>query len=560
MYQLRDYQQDAVDQTFRMLTNAEIPEAKPVICLPTGAGKSLVIAELARRAVADFKGRVLVLQHRKELIEQNAEKIQGLLPGYNVGLYSAGLKRTDTLNNIVVAGIQSVHRKALDLGRRNLVLIDECHLVPERDEGMYRSFLSDMADQVRCRIVGLTATPYRTNDGKIYGNDKQFSHLINPVGADIPNLIERGFLCKLINSSAQSSVDTSGLHVRAGEFVTKECEMLFQQDKVVLEACEELLAKTQDRHSVLIFSTSIMHAKAIQEIISRSTGQLVDLICGETAKGERDVIIERFRRLQVKYLVNVDVLTTGFDAPVVDCVAILRATASPGLYAQIVGRGMRPHESKQDCLILDFGENIKRHGPIDRIRLAKKDKQEQSPSDKSDEDDETKTEGKMCPGCEVYVDINELQCECGFRFPLRFRHGATTDNAEIISSDKERIYCVVNVFYRVVRPKNQSPCMLVEYAVTSSGKTRMENDMPTQWIKFDSVNSNVDRFCRQWWKKRTDEPFPSDAYEAVKIASSASFKKPRVISASRPKDKSCWKIEYPGWLNVKEEVANETVS
>ena len=155
---------------------------------------------------------------------------------------------------------------------------------------------------------------------------------------------------------------------------------------------------------------------------------------------------------------------------------------------------------------------------------------------------------------------DQIECECGFRFPVGFRHNATTDDAEIISSDKERIYNVVNVFYRVVRPKNQSPCMLVEYAVTSSGKTRMENDMPTQWIKFDSVNSNVDRFCRQWWKKRTDDPFPSDAYEAVKIASSAEFRKPRIISASRPKDKSYWKIEYPGWLNVKEEVANETVS
>lgn len=556
MYQLRDYQQDAVDQTFRMLTNAEIPEAKPVICLPTGAGKSLVIAELARRAVADFKGRVLVLQHRKELIEQNAEKIQSLLPGYNVGLYSAELRRRDVLNNIVVAGIQSVYNRASELGHRNLVIIDECHLVPERDEGMYRTLLGSMELNGRCRVTGLTATPYRTGDGYIYGKDKQFSHLIEPKDADIPTLIERGLLCKLISSNAESSVDTSGLHIRAGEFISKECERLFGEQEI-LDACNELLAKTQDRHSVLIFSTSVNHATAIRHILQMSTGSVVEIIHGGTAKLDRESIIERFRQLRTRYLVNVDVLTTGFDAPVVDCVAILRATASPGLYAQIVGRGMRPHESKQDCLILDFGENIKRHGPIDRIRPTRK-----TISEANGEAVETErsVSGRMCPACEVIAKPDQIECECGFRFPVGFRHNATTDDAEIISSDKERIYCVVNVFYRVVRPKNQSPCMLVEYAVTSSGKTRMENDMPTQWIKFDSVNSNVDRFCRQWWKKRTDEPFPSDAYEAVKIASSAEFRKPRIISASRPKDKSYWKIEYPGWLNVKEEVANETVS
>jgi len=556
MYQLRDYQQDAVDQTFRMLTNAETPEAKPVICLPTGAGKSLVIAEIARRAVADFRGRVLVLQHRKELIEQNAEKIQGLLPEYNVGLYSAELRRRDVLNNIVVAGVQSVYNRASELGHRNLVIIDECHLVPERDEGMYRTLLGSMELNGRCRVTGLTATPYRTGDGYIYGKDKQFSHLIEPKDADIPTLIERGLLCKLISSSAESSVDTSGLHIRAGEFISKECERLFGEQEI-LDACNELLAKTQDRHSVLIFSTSVNHAAAIRHILQMSTGSVVEMIHGGTAKLDRENIIERFRQLRTRYLVNVDVLTTGFDAPVVDCVAILRATASPGLYAQIVGRGMRPHESKHDCLILDFGENIKRHGPIDRIRPARK-----TSSEASGETVETErsVSGRMCPVCEVVPQPDQIECECGFRFPVGFRHNATTDDAEIISSDKERIYNVVNVFYRVVRPKNQSPCMLVEYAVTSSGKTRMENDMPTQWIKFDSVNSNVDRFCRQWWKKRTDEPFPSDAYEAVKIASSASFKKPRIISASRPKDKSYWKIEYPGWLNVKEEVANETVS
>jgi DNA repair protein RadD len=551
MYQLRDYQQDAVDQTFRMLTNATIPEAKPVICLPTGAGKSLVIAELARVAVSDFKGRVLVLQHRKELIEQNAEKIQGLLPGYNVGLYSSSLRRRDYLNNIVVAGIHSVYKKASELGGRNLIVIDESHMVPDEDNGIYNSLLSEMESQCRCRTVGLTATPYRTGGGYIYGKDKQFSHLIEPKDADIPTLIERGLLCKLISSNAESSVDTSGLHIRAGEFVSKECERLFGEQEI-LDACNELLAKTQDRHSVLIFSTSVNHATAIRHILQMSTGSIVEMIHGGTAKLERESIIERFRQLRTRYLVNVDVLTTGFDAPVVDCVAILRATASPGLYAQIVGRGMRPHESKQDCLILDFGENIKRHGPIDRIRPSRK-----TSSETNGEAVETEqsVSGRMCPACEVIARPDQIECECGFRFPIGFRHNATTDETEIISKDTERFYEVDKVLYRVVNPKGQSAKLMVQYVVTSSGKTRLPDDLPTRFVSFDSTNEQTDDYCRKWWGRRSSEPFPGNAFDAAKIAKNGGLAKPVSIIAT--KEKSSWTITYGP---IRKEVANETVS
>jgi len=549
MYQLRDYQQDAVDQTFRMLTNATIPEAKPVICLPTGAGKSLVIAELARVAVSDFKGRVLVLQHRKELIEQNAEKIQSLLPGYNVGLYSSSLRRRDYLNNIIVAGIHSVYKKASELGGRNLIIIDESHMVPDEDKGIYNSLLSEMESQCRCRTVGLTATPYRTGGGYIYGKDKQFSHLIEPKDADIPTLIERGLLCKLTSSNAESSVDTSGLRVSGSDFINKQCRKLFEEHEV-LEACNEIIAKTQGRHSVLIFATSLVHAAAITQILQESTGMIVESI-SETTKN-RGPIIERFRSLKTKYLVNVDVLTTGFDAPVVDCVAILRATASPGLYAQIVGRGMRPHESKQDCLILDFGENIKRHGPIDRIRPSRK-----TSSEANGEAVETErsVSGRMCPACEVIARPDQIECECGFRFPIGVRHNATTDETEIISKDTERFYEVDKVLYRVVNPKGQSAKLMVQYVVTSSGKTRLPDDLPTRFISFDSTNEQTDDYCRKWWERRSSEPFPDNAFDAGAIAKRGGLARPVNIIAT--KEKSSWTITYGP---IRKEVANETVS
>ncbi len=536
MFQLRDYQQDAVAQAFKHLTNAELPGCKPVICLPTGAGKSLVIAEIARVAVSDFKGRVLVLQHRKELIEQNTAKIQALLPGYNVGLYSAGLKRRDTLNNIVVAGIQSVYNKAAELGNRNLVIIDECHLVPERDETMYARFLLDMQSQCRCRVVGLTATPYRTGNGLIYGPDRQFTHLIEPEGADIPTLIERGLLCSLISSTADASVDTSNLHIRAGEFIAKECEQLFGEQEI-LSACNEIIAKTQDRHSILVFSTSVIHATAIASILHKSTGATVELLHAKTPN--RDAILERFRKLQTRFLVNVDVLTTGFDAPVVDCVAILRATASPGLYAQIVGRGMRPHPSKQNCLVLDFGENITRHGPIDRVRPAGKPYQVPGVPG-IEEPQETEPQGKICPECQVAAKPETLECECGFRFEVIYRHNATTDQQQIVAGSAERYYEVDGVLYRAIGGKNRAPVLMVQYLVRSNGKTLLPDDLPTRFISFSSQDEKKAEFFEKWWSKRTSEPFPANAWDAAKIAKSGLLAEP--VNLMARKDSYGWKI------------------
>jgi DNA repair protein RadD len=432
--ELRWYQQEAVEAVYNHLCTQA---GNPIVCLPTGSGKSLVIAELARRAITDFGGRVLVLQHRKELISQNADKVRKLI-SIPVGEYSAGLRRYATKEDIVLCGIQSVYNKASLFDVRNLILIDEAHLCSPSDESMYQTFLNDMRTiNPTIRFVGLTATPYRTGEGALCKADGVFQKLV--YNAPIKQLMEEGYLCRVTNKPAVGQVDTSSLHLRYGEFITKEVDALFG-GMATAEACKEVLQACVGRRSIMVFCSSVKHAEGVVSTLRTLTDDKVEMVEGGTTPLERASILAGFVSQSIRILVNVDVLTTGFDAPCVDAIAILRATASPGLFAQIVGRGLRTHVSKQDCLVLDFGENIKRHGPIDAIDFGKP----RSPKGESLPADD---EGKECPNCQLVVPSRKQSCECGFRFSVRVpTHEEKADTVAQIISEPE-VFQVSTVRY-----------------------------------------------------------------------------------------------------------------
>ncbi|NLE59575.1 MAG: DNA helicase, partial [Planctomycetes bacterium] len=246
---------------------------------------------------------------------------------------------------------------------------------------MYQTFVADAkVVNPHVRLIGLTATPYRMKSGMLCGPDNLLNDVCFEVG--VKELIAQGYLCPLRTKAGRRKVDTSGLHVRAGEFVGSEVEDLMDTDELVGAACREIIELAADRRAVLIFAASVAHADHVKTTLERLTGEECGLVTGDTATPERDGLIARFKgeRLAtnlfgdtappLKYLVNINVLTTGFDAPNVDCVVLLRPTASPGLYYQCVGRGFRLHPDKADCLVLDYGGNILRHGPVDAIRIV----------------------------------------------------------------------------------------------------------------------------------------------------------------------------------------------
>ncbi len=511
--ELRPYQSEAVAAVYEHLRTRD---DNPCVVIPTAGGKTPVMASICRDAVTQWDGRVLILAHVKELLEQAVDKLHAMAPDLwnQIGVYSAGLRSRDTEHSIIVAGIQSVYRRAAELDRFDLILIDEAHMLPPDGEGMYRTFLADArVVNPNIRLIGLTATPYRMTTGTICAPDHLLNHVCYEVG--VRELIVQGYLCPLKTKAGRRKVDTSALHIRGGEFIAGEVEALMDDDMVVQSACREIVEHTQDRHSVLIFASGVQHALHVQRVLGER-GYECGFVCGDTLPFDRAATLERFKAGELKYLVNVNVLTTGFDAPNIDCVAMLRPTNSPGLYYQMVGRGFRLHPAKENCLILDFGGNILRHGPVDALEIK----------DRASGGGEAPA--KECPQCQAVIHAAYATCpECGHEFPPpeKEKHDATAHAGGILSGEvTETEYEVQEVYYsaHVKRdaPEGHPRTLRVDYRIPGVGF----NDHRSEWV---CVEHTAGSYARQkaeaWWRMRSDDPCPTDADEAVELAEAGSL-------------------------------------
>ena len=354
MYKLRPYQEDSVKSTIKHFQKENTPA---VIVLPTGAGKSLVIAELARLA----RGRVLVLAHVKELVEQNHAKYESY--GLTAGIFSAGLSRKDIDHKVIFGSIQSVANATEDFFQEfSLLVIDECHRVSMTGLTQYFQVITKLKNKSPglC-ILGLTATPYRLGQGWIYQynaykedlkTDEERFFIKCIYELSIGYMIKNKFLTPPIKiDSPVACYDFSNLELHQGRYTQKEIEsVLKDQKRITPVIIANIVEMSKDRLGVMIFTSSVAHAREILTLLPMGSA----IVTGETEDSERDEIIQDFKLKKIKYLVNVSVLTTGFDAPHVDVIAILRPTESVSLYQQIVGRGLRLSPGKTDCLILDY--------------------------------------------------------------------------------------------------------------------------------------------------------------------------------------------------------------
>ncbi len=356
MYTLRPYQQQAVENTIKYFQKKRDPA---VIVLPTGAGKSLVIAELARIA----KGRVLVLAHVKELVEQNYLKYQSY--GLEAGIFSASLGKKDATQKAIFGSIQSVARAEEDFfSDFSLLIIDECHRVSEEGATQYQEVMQKLKRRSpHLCILGLTATPYRLGLGWIY----EFSHtgemkteqnrFFKQCVFELPlsYMIKNKYLTPPVKVDIPvTCYDFSELTEKNRMYTASEVEELLKNQKRLTPLIVKNIVDITERFSrqgVMIFSSSVKHAAEIMSYLPKDEAQVV---LGDTDIDSRDEIVESFKQKKFKYLVNVSVLTTGFDAPHVDVIAILRPTESNSLYQQIVGRGLRLNPGKTDCFILDY--------------------------------------------------------------------------------------------------------------------------------------------------------------------------------------------------------------
>lgn len=517
---LRPYQSDCVEAVYESL---RLRDDNPCAVVPTGGGKTPILATICRDSVKEWQGRVLVLAHVKELLEQTCDKLAAICPDVRYGVYSAGLGKRDTEHDVIVAGIQSVYKRACDLGAFNLILVDEAHLIPKSGDGMYRQFLADAkVVNPEVRVVGFTATPYRTSDGLICDAGGILNHVCYEIS--VRELIEQGYLCPLVSKAGKSKTDFSNLHVRAGEFVAYEIDQLMDDAALVASACEEIVEHSASREGVLLFCSGVKHAEHVVERMATAHGVDCGLVTGDTTLLERESLLTRFKRRELKYLANVKVLTTGFDAPHVDCVALLRPTLSPGLYYQMVGRGFRLSPGKADCLVLDFGGNVLRHGPVDDIITKEKSEREGGGGGGP--------RGRVCDECgNICFERLVKDCpDCGAPLPVVpiAKHDPRSSDAAILSSGRPTVeeHEVKRIWYGVHVKKGAEPdaprTLRVDYQIGGIGDTISE------WICLEHEGFAGEK-ARAWWMKRSPDPVPTSIERAVEIAEGGGLAEPTKI-------------------------------
>ena len=517
---LRYYQQEAVSAAYKYCQDN--PGRNPCIVLPTGAGKTHVIVQICQD-VMKWDGRVLVLAHVKELLEQTASKLRAV-DGLDVGIYSASLKQRAIDNDVIVAGVQSVYTRVLELvGSRpfNIVIVDEAHRIPIDGEGMYVQLLKDLkATNPKIRVIGLTATPYRTANGYVCSDE----HFLNDVcyEASIKELIAGNYLSHLVSKRSVVEVDMTGAKISNGDYVQSEMENRFNEGDNVSQAVAEILKYTADRKKVLIFCCGIGHAANVHSQLIQA-GQDVDMVTGTTASGARSKTIEKFKNGSTKYLVNVNVLTEGFDATSIDAVVLLRATVSPGLYYQMVGRGLRIDPDKSDCLVLDFGGNVQRHGAIDNLKIKAKKVGE------TDGDAPVKT----CPECQSMIHAGLLTCpDCGFEFPPPppNHEGEASDDSPLGGSETIEEHEVTRVEYCVHKKRGASDDDPRSMRVTYYEGYQAICD---EWICVEHSGFAFEK-AFSWWHTRTrNRDMPTNADHAVELAQCRMLQEPTSIKIKR---------------------------
>lgn len=421
--ELRPYQTAAIDGLYQYWADGR--GDNPLIVVPTGGGKSLIIGKLIEDALSFPGTRILMLTHVAELIEQNAKELVGLLPGVDLGFYSASLGQKRLDRQVTFAGIQSIHDRAFDMvPAPDLVLIDEAHLVPKNTTTRYGKFLDDLRTcNPDVKVVGLTATPYRLDSGYLHkGKDAIF----DGIAYDIPvgMLMDQGFLSPLVSKGAKAKIDLTNVGMRGGEFIESQLATAASDPELVKATVAEIVHFGQDRKSWLVFASGVNHAEMIKEEMAVH-GIDAEVITGADNKTDRRDRIADFKAMRLRCLINIGVLTAGFNHPATDLVAMVRATASAGLYVQIAGRGTRLAPGKTDCLLLDFGGNVERHGFIDAVRVR----------DKTQGKGDGAAPVKECPECQTMVAAGARYCPCGHKFPdPELNHGANAYGGAVLSS------------------------------------------------------------------------------------------------------------------------------
>lgn len=456
-FEPREYQANCVSS---WLDAFESPECSPLVAVPTGAGKTVIMCEFIVQWLESHPDHnVLVLSHTQEILRQNHAALLEYFPAFGVGIYSAGLE-SKRVRKITVGGIQSVYKYPEKFKNTDICIVDEAHAINHEDRGMYRKFFN----KVSCLVGGMSATVFRMGHGYIHkGDDTLFNHLAYDLTSikHFNKLVEDGYLTKLLSKATDFELDSSKVKKAAGDYNLKDLSKTHDRHAITKAAIQETLAIGERYKKWLVFAIDIAHADNICAEL-RANGIDADVMHTRMEQ-DRIAVVDRFKYQGTRALVSVGMVTTGFDAPNVDLLVVLRPTLSTVLHVQMVGRGLRTAPGKSHCLVLDFAGNTALLGPINDPIIPQRSVRKGSG---------VTAEGfkptKNCPKCKCINHARAYKCDnCKYIFPvksprLKVNPDGTPVVAEKAGEGKDWLP-VLHVHYAIHNKSGKPPSLKVTY-------------------------------------------------------------------------------------------------
>lgn len=506
------FQDEAVASIYGYFQSGK--KGNPVIALPTGTGKSLVIANLMETALKRWpQQRFIALTHVKELIAQNSDVLRVMWPNAPIGIYSSGLDQHDTMQPIIFGGVGSVVKHCQMFGHRDLMLIDECHLLSTKDESMYQQVIAVLRSiNPHLKVIGFTATAYRMGQGIITDGGLFTDISYDMTGIDGFNrLLAEGFICPLIPKRTNIALDVSNVGMNRGEYAQHDLQDAVDKHDVNYSAVKEMCAFGQDRRSWLVFCSGVEHAEHISEMLN-SFGVHCAAVHSKMPEDKRDKIIAAFRAGRLRAIANNNVLTTGFNHPPIDLIGMLRPTMSTVLWVQMLGRGTRPSPgtNKQNCLVLDFARNTQRLGPINDPIIPRK---------KGEKVGDVPV--RICELCGTYNHARSRFCVgCGNEFTFELKITKQASSEELLRSDLPVVefYDVKSVIYNRRAKDGKPPTIQVSYFC---GLQKFD-----EWICLEHTGF-ASKKARDWWRQRHWSEPPASTDQALQVINQ--LKTPRRI-------------------------------
>lgn len=495
------------------------PKDRGGLCaLPTGTGKSVCIGQSVIDVMRAYPGaRLIMATHRKELIQQNAGKLLEMWPDAPLGVFSAGLK-SKQIDAIVYAGIQTIINHVDKLGHRDILYIDEAHLLSPKDDGRYKDLINRLrAINPYMLVIGFTATPYRLGIGTLTNNGIFTDTVIDLTSLESFNrLVNEGYLAPLITRRRGNiAVDLTNVGISNGEYKANELQAAADNTELTNAIVYDILSNGYGagRTCGLIFAAGIEHAEHLSQCFAHY-GVEVPAVHSKLDGGLRDSILSDFKAGRYWGVVNNDILTVGFDHPPIDFIGVVRPTTSTGLWVQLLGRGTRPSPGKLNCLVHDYASNTERLGPINDPVIPRM-KGEGGPGE---------APTWCCPMCQTYNHARAPYCEaCGHQHDFTSKHTREASTLDVMVSENpivetkevSRVY-----YYKHVRQAapNDPPLLRVRYAC---GIEKFD-----EWIALEHLGPRGS-IAKKWWQQRYAGEVPPSVDDALTAVSN--LKVPRRI-------------------------------